>query len=232
MSTVKIKNNQAVINNGGTVINGGNASAPITNSVSLNEVSTQGDYGSQVKSRIPTDTEFTDTPGVIKAKESGTLAYNPEVGSNYIMRGAGDNASKINNSSTTLLNSTGGVSGKTVHKLVSTRKLGSYQTAQFNPLATPSSGVAPNRTKGSGAGNLSNYVSTTSNNIAKDTAASSSRLVPGMLVYNIGIPVSDVYAPKNIFETDPNLPKVYTLLLSTINGDNIITLNQKPLRII
>jgi hypothetical protein len=232
MSNTKIKNNQPVINNGGTVVNGGNVSdGPINNPVTVSDISTQGDYGSKVKVRVPTDLEFTDTPGVIKSKDSGTFSYNPEVGSNYIIRGAGDNASKINDSNTTVLN-VGGVAQKTVHKLESTRKIGSYATAAYDVMATPSSGIAPNRTKGVGAGDLSNYVSTVSNAPAKDVAASSSRLVPGTLTYHIGVPVNDVYAAKNVFETDPNSPKVYTFLLSTLSGNIMTTLNKNPLRMI
>lgn len=209
MSTSKAKSDQPVVNNGGTVINGGNSSSPITNSVSLNEVSTQGDYGSQVKIRTPSDTEFTDTPGVMKAKDSGTFAYNPEVGTNYIVRGAGDNASKINNTNTDALN-VGGTAAVTVHKLVSTSKLGSYETAQFDLLATPSSGVAPNRTKGTGAGDLSSYVSTSGDFVAQDTAASSTRSNPGKITYHIGVPVNDDYTSREVAESDPNVQETTT----------------------
>lgn len=195
-------------NNGGTIVNAGNvpAGSPTTKVIGVNEVNAaQNSYGTKVVVDTATGSEFTDPHGVVKAKSSGTFAYTPAAGTNYLLRAAGDtNAGKINGSNSTLLTVPGGVVGKSINKLVKTRRYGSYATAQFNVLATPSSGVVPGRVKGSGAGNSSTYVQAddgTTN--ANDDAASPTRSVPGELTYMFGsvVPKLDTYKARNSHES-------------------------------
>jgi hypothetical protein len=193
MSTTKAKNAEAIKNDGGTVVAGGTLSdSPMTKVINVNELATGSEYGSQVVQDNASGNQFTDPHGVITAKSAGTggLAYypNPYAGErNFILRAAGDSASKINNDTVSLLNVTGsefaGVAREGVHKLLTTRKLG---VTTYNILAVPSSGVVPGRTKGAGAGDLVSYVSTTGNVAGTDDAASSTRAIPGELTYHFG----------------------------------------------
>ena len=199
MTVSKIKNNQPIINNGGTVTNGGAVSSgPINNAVSLNQISKQDGYGSQVKERVPTDLQFTDTPGVTKALDNGTFAYKPEKGTNYIIAGAGENANKINNTVANSLLTTGGVTGKTIHSTTSTRRIGSYNTSQINVLSPLSSGVNSFRTKGDSAGEESVFVSTSGNFPAVDNASNLSYTFRGRVTYNIGVPVYEDYSVDSV----------------------------------
>ena len=197
MATTTAKGSGSTVNDGGTVINGGNVSSdnPMTKVIGLNELETGSEYGSKVVSNDGTGGQFSDPHGVTTAKAAGTggLAYFPDALAgerNFIVKAAGDSAGKINNDAVTLLNVPGaeydGVGRDTIHKVVSTRKLGSYATATFNVLATPSSGVVPGRTKGSGAGNAANFVQMDGSTAATDDAATPTRSVPGELTYHFG----------------------------------------------
>ena len=203
MPTQKLVTNASVKNRGGTIVNGGTSSdTVITKIINVNELSTGNAYGSKVLENDGSGGEFTDPWGIrrVRADNSGPLAYNPNRYSgerNFIMLGAGDEASKINNSGVSLLNVPGaqlaGVGQRTVHKLLSTRRLG---VTTYNVLATPSSGVVSGRTKGNGNGNVVRYVATSGNGTVNgtDDAASSTRSIPGELTYAFGsIPVSVDY---------------------------------------
>lgn len=213
MSTTKANNSAGVVNDGGTVVAGGTLSdSPMTKVVNVNELNTGSEYGSKVVENDGSGGEYTDPQGVIKAKSAGTggLAYFPDANAgerNFIMRAAGDSAGKINNDSASLLNIPGaqfaGVGQPTVHKLLTTRKLG---VTTYNILAVPSSGVVPGRTKGAGAGDLVTYVATTGNGsvAGTDDAASSTRSVPGELTYHFGAlaaPTSTDYKSKEAAES-------------------------------
>lgn len=209
MSTIKAVNANAVKNDGGTVVAAGTLSdSPMTKVINVNELATGSEYGSKVVTNDGSGGEFTDPQGVIKAKTSGTFAYTPGKGENFLVVGAGDtNAGKINGTSSTVLTVPGGVSNAKVNqinKLLTTRKIGSYATASYNVLAVPSSGVVPGRVKGSGAGNLSSYVATSGDFPATDDAASPTRAVPGELTYHFGKiaqPYNDVYKAKDTAES-------------------------------
>lgn len=208
MASTTAKGSGSVVNDGGTVVGAGNvpAGSPVTKSVSVKDLKTGSAYGSKVVVNTATGAEYTDPQGVIKAKSAGTFAYNPPKGSNYLLRAAGGtNAGKINGSNSNTLTVPGGVStAGSIHKLVSTRRLGSYSTAQFNVLAVPSSGVVPGRTKGSNAGNVANYVSPSDgSSTATDDAATPTRSVPGELTYMFGAitPKQDDYKAKNSRES-------------------------------
>lgn len=212
MSTTKAVSANAVKNDGGTVVAGGTLSdSPMTKVLNVNELATGSEYGSKVLQNDGSGGEFTDPHGVITAKSAGTggLAYYPDPYAgerNFLLRGAGDSASKINNDSVSLLNVPGaqyaGVGQPTVHKLLTTRKLG---VMSYNIFAVPSSGVVPGRTKGAGAGNLVSYTSTTNGSAAgTDDAASSTRAVPGELTYHFGAlaqPTTDEYKAKDSAES-------------------------------
>jgi hypothetical protein len=211
MSTTKAVSANAVKNDGGTVVAGGTLSdSPMTKVLNVNELATGSEYGSKVVQNDGSGGEFTDPHGVIKAKSAGTggLAYFPDANAgerNFIMRAAGDSASKVNNDSESLLNVPGaqyaGVGQPTIHKLLTTRKLG---VTTYNILAVPSSGVVPGRTKGAGAGNLVTYVATTGNVAGTDDAASPTRSVPGELTYHFGAlgePTTDEYQAKDSYES-------------------------------
>jgi hypothetical protein len=207
MASTTAKGSGSTVNNGGTVVNAGNVSAdgPVTKVLDLNDLNTGSEYGSQVVVNTATGASFTDPHGVIKAKSAGTFAYTPEPGTNFLMRAAGDtNAGKVNGTSSTVLTVPGGVTNKSIHKLVTTRQLGTYSTASFNVLALPSSGVVPGRTKGSGAGTVVNYVQADDGSTsATDDAATPTRSVPGELTYMFGsvAPKQDDYKARNSYES-------------------------------
>jgi hypothetical protein len=206
MASTTAKGSGSTVNNGGTVVGAGNvpAGSPITKVIDVNALNTGSEYGSKVIVNTATDASFTDPQGVIKAKSAGTFAYTPPRGSNYLLRAAGDtNAGKINGSSSDLLTVPGGVSQKSIHKLVTTYQLGTYATAEFNVLALPSSGVVPGRTKGTGAGTEVDYVQVDGTTAATDDAASPTRSVPGELTYMFGsvTPKQDDYKARNSYES-------------------------------
>lgn len=208
MASTTAKGSGSTVNNGGTVVNAGNVSAdsPITKGIDVKDLNTGTEYGSKVVVNTATGANFTDPQGVIKAKSAGTFAYTPPRGENFLLRAAGDtNAGKINGSASSLLTIPGGVTNVSIHKLVTTRQLGTYATASFNVLATPSSGVVPGRTKGTGAGNLVQYVQVDDGTTAAiDDAASPTRAVPGELTYHFGAlarPFNDVYKARDTAES-------------------------------
>ena len=208
MASTTAKGSGSTVNNGGTVVGGGNvpSDSPITKVIDINDLNTGSEYGSVVVVDTATGANFTDPHGVIKAKSAGTFAYTPAQGENFLLRAAGDtNAGKINNSSSSVLTVPGGVTNVSIHKLVTTRQLGTYATASFNVLAVPSSGVVPGRTKGNNAGTLVEYVQADDGSTAaSDDAASPTRSVPGELTYHFGAlarPTTDEYKAKNSFES-------------------------------
>lgn len=206
MSTTTAKGSGSTVNNGGTVVAGGTlgSDSPMTDVINVNELNTGSEYGSKVLVNTATGAEFTDPQGVIKAVSGGTFAYTPAKGTNFLMRAAGDNASKVNNSASTVLSIPGGVgTDGNIHKIVDTRRIGAYADASFNVLALPSSGVVPGRTKGTGAGSDSNFVQVDGSTAATDDAATPTRSIPGELTYMFGsvIPKQDDYKAKNSYES-------------------------------
>lgn len=208
MASTTAKGSGSTVNNGGTIVNAGNvpADSPITKVIGVNELNTGSEYGSQVVVNTATGANFTDPQGVIKAKSSGTFAYTPDQGTNFLVMAGGDtNAGKINGTASTLLTIPGGSTNtSSIKSLVTTRQLGTYATAKFDVLALPSSGVVPGRTKGSGAGSIVRYVQADDGvSNAIDDAARPTRSVPGELTYMFGsvIPKLDDYKAKNNYES-------------------------------
>jgi hypothetical protein len=207
MSTTSAKSGGgSTKNNGGTLVAAGNASAsgPIANVLDLVEINgSKSSYGTIVTQDTNGGGASADPHGVTKAKSAGTFAYTPAPGTNYLLRAAGDNASKVNNTTSTFLTVPGGVTGKSINKKVSTYKIGAYSDAKFNVLAVPNGNVVPGRTKGTGAGSLSNYVQKDGSTTAIDDAATPTRSVPGELTYMFGakMPLSTSYKAKNSYES-------------------------------
>jgi len=211
MASTKAISGNVQKNNGSTIVQAGNvdANGKVANLqlISINASANKA-YGSLVVADSATSNGTSDPHGVGKAKSSGTggLAYFPNRLSgdtNFIIRGAGDSASKINNDASTLLNVTGGATNVTINRLVTTRQLGTYATASYNILAVPNGNVVPGRTKGSGAGSSVAYVQADGITSAIDAAAAVSRAVPGNLTYMFGAvkAVSVSYKAKNSFES-------------------------------
>jgi hypothetical protein len=208
MASTTAKGSGSTVNNGGTVVNAGNVSAdsPVTKVIAVNELNTGSEYGSVVVVNTAVGNGTSDPAGVIKAKTSGTFAYTPGKGENFLLRAAGDiNAGKVNGSNSTVLTVPGGVSTVSIHKIVTTRQLGTYATATFDVLAKPSTAVVPGRTKGNGAGTLVEYVQVDDGTTAAtDDAASPTRSVPGELTYHFGAlsrPTTDEYKARDSYES-------------------------------
>jgi len=210
MATTTAKGSGSTVNNGGTVIGAGNVGSdnPITNVIAINELHVDGTYGSQVVAKVGTSNDYA---GVSVAKSGGAgLAYYPnaqEGERNFLLRGAGDTSGKVNNANSTVLSSPASEYGvrtvNKVHSVVGTRKIGSYSDAKFNVLARPSTDMVPGRTKGTGAGNASNFVQVDGTTAATDDAATPTRAVPGELTYHFGglaKPTSSDYKARDSYE--------------------------------
>lgn len=212
MATTTAKGSGSTVNDGGTIVNAGTpaSDSPVTKVLNPNQLKTGSEYGSKVVANDGSGGEFTDPCGVTTAKSGGTggLAYFPTRDErNFIVKAAGDSAAKINNDASTLLTIPGaeydGVGRDGIHQTLSDRKRGSYATSAFNVLATPSSGVVPGRTIGTGAGTANAFVATSGNYPATDDAATPTRSVPGELTYHFGglaAPTTDEYKAKDSYE--------------------------------
>lgn len=208
MSTTAPKGSGSEVKDGGTVLAGGTlgSDSPMTKVLNTKDLATGTGYGSKVVSNDGTGGRFSDQAGVTTAKGGGTLAYSPSAGTNYIVLQAGDNAAKINGTTTTVLTVPGadydGSPRDMIHKVVKTYKYGSYSTASFNVLANAGSGMVPGRTKGSGAGSSANFVQMNGSTAATDDAATPTRTIPGELTYMFGsvTPRQDDYKAKNSYE--------------------------------
>lgn len=210
MSITNPKGSGSEKRSGGTVAAGGTLGSDSPMSKVLNTkdlaLNSKYQYGSKVVAHDGTGGKFSDQVGITTSKGAGTLAYNPPMGNNYLLLQAGDNAAKINGSTTTILTVPGadydGSPRDMIHKIVKTYKYGSYATASFNVLAPAGSGMVPGRTKGTGAGSSSNFVQKNGSTAAVDDAATPTRGVPGELTYMFGsvTPKNDSYKAKNSYE--------------------------------
>lgn len=212
MASTKAISANAKKNNGGTIVQAGNVDTSGKVSVSslqLTSINASANkaYGSLVVADSATGDGASDPHGVKTAKSgTGGLAYFPNRAAgdtNFIIRGAGDNASKINNDSSTLLTVPGGATNVSINKRVTTRQNGTYATASYNILAVPNGSLVPGRTKGSGAGASVSFLQADGLTAATDAAATVSRAVPGNLTYMFGAvkAVSVSYKPKNVYES-------------------------------
>jgi hypothetical protein len=211
MATTTAKGSGSTVNDGGTIVNAGAVSSDsrITKVIGVNELDTGKEYGSKVLAKSGTSQDYA---GVTTANPTSTggLAYFPKAQEgerNFLFRAGGDSCAKINNTTSTLLTVVGSEHGtrtvNKVHSTVGTRRLGSYSDASFNVLARPSSAMVPGRTKGTGAGNASNFVQMDGTTAATDDAATPTRSVPGELTYHFGglaQPTTDEYKARNSYE--------------------------------
>jgi len=222
MATVQTDGSSAITststkNDGGTVVKGGSpaSDSPMTKNLNLIDLKTGTDSGSKV---VAQDGTAGDKAGVQVANSGtvGGLAYQPAAingDRNFIIRGAGTNGdtNEINNDASTVFATAGseysGVGIRQVNpiaKVVDTRRIGAYSDAAFDVLAAPSTAIVPGRTKGTGAGNDSNYVQADDGSTAAtDNAASPSRAVPGELTYHfggLGRPTTDEYKARDAKE--------------------------------
>ena len=216
MATVQVSDGTSAVgttavNNGGTVVNGGNIASdnPMTVSKTLVEVADGGtDYGSKVVAQAGGSGDYA---GVQAADSGGTggLAFFPnaqEGERNFLLRGAGtaDGNNKVNNDASTVLaipaSNSDGVAPQTL--IVSTRQLGE-DDASFNILARPSTAMVPGRTKGTDAGAASTFVNPADGTPAVKSEVVPSRAVPGELTYHFGGlagPTTDEYKAKDSYE--------------------------------
>jgi len=216
MATTTAKGSGSTVNDGGTVLNGGNLAADsrFTKNLAVNEVNGDIDYayGSQVAAKSGTSNDYA---GITTAWAGGTggLAYSPNAQAgerNFIIRGAGTNGdtNEINNTVSTVFATAGseyrGVRKvNKVHATTGTVKLGANSNTAFDVLAKPSTAMVPGRTKGTGAGSAQNFVQVDGVTAATDDAASPTRSVPGELTYHFGglaKPTTDEYKARNSYE--------------------------------
>jgi len=193
-------------NNGGVIVQAGNTSGSLVVDLAVKSLnaSVNTAYGSQVVVDTNGGATNADPHGVTKAVSGGTFAYTPAKGTNFIMRAAGDNASKINNIASSLLNVPGGATNVSINALTKTTRVGAYASHAFNVLAVPSSENFPGLTRGASAGTPVSYVQADdgSTTTGVDNAAYPSRSVPGELTYMFGgkLPKNDAYKAKNSYE--------------------------------
>lgn len=225
MATVQVSDgtspvtNSSTVNNGGTVVNGGtlDANNPMTVNKSVADLADGRDseYGSKVVAQDGTAVEDEDYAGVQAAKSGGGgLAFQPkhlQGQRNFLIRGAGtaDGTNKINNVASDILVSPASEvqlrQVNDIHVLETTRQLGTYATAKFDVLARPSTAMVPGRTKGTGAGSLTQFVDPAvlgGATPSDDEAANPTREVPGELVYRTSakLPVEDDYKARDSHE--------------------------------
>ena len=178
-------------NDGGVVVQAGNVSENLTDLSIRSNLASVPAYGTAPTQDTPSAPfDYVDPHGVTKAKSTGTFAYTPSPGTNFLLRAGGDNASSINGVSSPALSGVlgipGGATEAVVNKLLKSTQVGTYATSTFNVLATPSSGNFPGLTRGTGAGTAVTYNATSGNYPAVDDAATTSRAVPGELTYRFG----------------------------------------------
>tara|TARA_Y100000004_G_scaffold21914_1_gene22322 strand:- start:38 stop:787 length:750 start_codon:yes stop_codon:yes gene_type:complete len=222
-----------VTNDGGSMVKGGNVggmgdASKITKNIDVNDINgaKSYDYGSIVVAKTATNRangdEKTDNPdGIVKAKSGGTggLAYFPDARAgdrNFLLRAAGTTgAGKVNNDSSSLLNSTGREHSSTttydgVHNVDSVYNHG---TMTYNMLAVPSTDRVPGRTISGASGEptaASNFTNAISQSASTDHAAIPSGAaqfgIPGELTYMFGgkNPKQDDYKRRDHREGENN----------------------------
>ena len=204
MSQTTAVSGQPVINDGGTVLNGGNVASDsrITKNITIADAARYNgnDYGSQVVAQVGISG---DMAGVQKAVAGGTLAYTPTANGtgseNWIMRGVTTKLGGVTNG-VLLSGSDYDGSGPRVNKIHSTVKTQSLGVgAEYNMLAVSDGTINPNHTAGSGVGVDSFFVKADDGSTtATDDAANPTRAIPGELTYHfggLGKPTTDEYQP-------------------------------------
>jgi len=203
-------------NNGGTFIGESitdiTEQTPMTQGLSLATESTGGSpgdpYGSQVLFQDGTLGNTHDPHGVSGVNPNVALPYRQNPTGWIMPFGGGVIGGNANGNLATLGSDWlgNGQNRNMINRLTTTRLQGAYNGRVINILAKPSGGVLnPGLvSRGTGAGNLENFVMATDGvTSAIDNAASPTRHLPGELTYNfnaVGLPTSGNYRPKDQYE--------------------------------
>ena len=210
MATTTAKGSGSTVNNGGTVVNAGNvaSNSSITKVIAVKDLDTGTDSGAKVVAQGGTATD--GYAGVQTALGTGTLAYTPSSSDrNFIIRGAGDSAAKVNNSASNFLK-VGSRAPQAYTGLYTVLTGTTAGTMTFDILKQPNSTDAGNgvlhpgkSVSGSGsATTFANPASATSANTTA-TAVNPTRSVPGELTYMFGAktPKQDDYKARDAAES-------------------------------
>jgi hypothetical protein len=194
------------VRDGGTVLKGGsNAAGVMTKSLSLAEIADdQGQsFGSKVVANDGTGSEFTDRVGVGKAQAGGSIAYNAD-GTEWVIKGGNVSTTLGGVANTTLI---GGAAGpdpvrNNIAVLETTRDHGQRD---IDVLAAPASGLNSWITI-TGGGSVVNYIDPAvagGSTNSTDSAANTTRAIPGEFVYRDGsaLPVQDNFKSKEAPES-------------------------------
>ena len=174
----------------------------------LDQAATGSEYGAEPKVTDRGTNPYHDHVGIAKASSGGEFAFTPDPADRsasdpqFIIRGVSTTVGGVSN---TVLKSAGSkyanvnLSKYGAQTVNTTKMLGSG--AAIDVLEPTSSGIAPFRTKGSGAGNPITFI--TPSGVTGDEASSTAnikptRAVPGELAYMQGgvIPKQDDYKAK------------------------------------
>ena len=218
MASQTVKGTGSTVNDGGTVVNGGNVggdgdTAKFTKNLALTDVNGTGPKtGSVVVAKsggsatAPAPTLETNPDGIKGALDGGTLAYFPSATDrNFIVRGAGSTAAgKINNSATNgarLTSPAGDMSdhGRVPVSIISTM---SHGVRDIKVTALPNNDRHPEMTL-TGGGAPSTFSNPADGTAAVRSEIDPSRAVPGELTYMFGgkNPKSDDYKSKEAAES-------------------------------
>jgi len=212
MATTTAKGSGSTVNNGGTVVNAGNvaSNSSVTNVIAVKDLKTGTDSGAKVVAQGGAAAD--GYAGVQTALGAGTLAYSPNASKgerNFVIRGAGDSAAKINNSASNLLK-VGSRAPQAYTGLYTVLTGTTAGTMTFDILKQPNATDAGNgvlhpgkSVSGSGsATTLANPAASSSANTTA-TAVNPTRSVPGELTYMFGAktPKQDDYKARDSAES-------------------------------
>jgi len=196
----------SVVNDGGTVVKGGNVASdsPMTKNLGLNTLA--DDFGTSFGSKVVAQADTGDKAGVAKAVSGGTLAYSAGA-TEWVMRG-GNVSTTIGGVANDVLVSPARDTGdlndfvtKANRLIVSSELVGA---SGYNVFAAPSSDIVPGRTRLSTAGDSFNFANPADGTDAVATEIAPSQSVPGELTYffgELGVATTDEYASKLVFES-------------------------------
>jgi hypothetical protein len=196
----------SVVNDGGTVVKGGNVASdsPMTKNLGLNTLA--DDFGTSFGSKVVAQADTGDKAGVAKAVSGGTLAYSAGA-TEWVMRG-GNVSTTIGGVANDVLVSPARDTGdlndfvtKANRLIVSSELVGA---SGYNVFAAPSSDIVPGRTRLSTAGDSFNFANPADGTDAVATEIAPSQAVPGELTYHFGsgaMPTTDEYKSKIVFES-------------------------------
>jgi len=194
MASQKVIGGNPYRNDGGAMIKAGNNDGSVvTKTLNVNDLAKSNEvYGSQLVENAGVSDGTSDPAGVGKAVSGGTFAFTPAHGADFLLHMAGDNASNINGSASTVLAVGGHATDRYdgINELITTRDHG---VMDYDVLAKPSTAVVPGRTITGGGVERS---------FGQDDEAIVSRAVPGELAYMFGgkAPQQDSYKAKDTAE--------------------------------